>query len=433
MLTVEQAQHEVLARAKPLPAEPQPLGPALPGLVLAEDVASDIDSPPFRKSMVDGYAITADDLNVSPLGVAVVEEIPAGRAPAKTLLPGQTARIMTGAMLPDSAAAVVMLERTETLPGDVVRILESPIRPGQNILKLGQEMRVGDVVLKAGAVLRPQELGILASVGRTSVNVFRRPRVAVLSTGDEIVEPSERPGPAQIRNSNAALLCGQIARAGGTPHYLGIARDTLESLRPLVDLGLSHDVLVLSGGVSAGKLDLVPEVLRERGVLPAFHKVHMKPGKPLFFGVAPHPRPLTPDPSPPKTGERGEERNEDGGEGGVLVFGLPGNPVSSLVGFELFVRPALRALLGRSEPHVRLIPARLAIDFRHKSDRPTYHPARLEFSEEGLTASPVPWFGSADLRSISQANGFAVLPAEERSYPVGELIDVVAMDLDWSR
>jgi molybdopterin molybdotransferase len=261
-------------------------------------------------------------------------------------------------------------------------------------------MRRGDVVLKAGSVLRPQEFGILATVGRTSVKVVLPPRVCVLSTGDELVEASEMPGPGQIRNGNGPMLTAQVLRAGGSPHFLGIARDRVEHLRPLIRQGLSSDVLLLSGGVSAGKLDLVPDVLRELGVEAKFHKVEMKPGKPLFFGM--------------------RER--------TLVFGLPGNPVSSFACFELFVRPALRVLRGLSEPGPRIVQAELEQDFPYRTERPTYHPAALTTDNRGWRVRLVPWFGSPDLLALTRANALAVLPAGDHQHRAGQCLPVMCLD-----
>ena len=284
----------------------------------------------------------------------------------------------------------------------------------------GREMRRGDVVLRAGAVLRPQELGLLAAVGRTTAVVVPSPRVAVLPTGDELVEPAETPGPAQIRNSNGPMLLAQIARAGGRPHPLGVARDRLDSLRPLVAEGLDYDVLLLSGGVSAGKLDLTPDVLREAGVVAHFHKIEMKPGKPLFFGT--RERPLTPTPLP--SGERGR------GEGAppTLVFGLPGNPVSTFVCFELFVRPALRRLRGLPDSDEATVTATLAEDFAYRTDRPTYHPARLEVGDDGWRVRAVPWFGSADLRGLLAMDALVVLPAGDHKHAAGTRLSVVRLE-----
>jgi molybdopterin molybdotransferase len=370
------------------------------GLVLAEDVASDLDMPPFDKALMDGYAVRAADVR-GEATLTVVEEVTAGRVATKAVEAGQATQIMTGTALPRGADAVVQVERTTRLDGNRVRLADLP-RPGQNVMPRAKEMRKGETVLTAGTVLRPQELGLLAAVGRTSTRVYRRPAVAVLSTGDEVVEPSGTPGPGQIRNSNATLLAAQVARARAAPRYLGIARDTLDSLRPLVADGLTADVFLLSGGVSAGTLDLVPQVLHEAGVTPVFHKVAMKPGKPLFFGT----------------------------KGGTLVFGLPGNPVSGLVGFELFVRPALRVLMGRADPGPTLFRARLGTVWDLKADRPTYHPARLVWTAGGWEATPSPWLGSADLRAVTQANAFIVFPEGTQHYDAGTAVAVLAPELD---
>jgi molybdopterin molybdotransferase len=224
--------------------------------------------------------------------------------------------------------------------------------------------------------------------------------VAILSTGDEVVEAAQVPGPGQIRNSNSPMLLAQVTRAGGLPRYLAIARDRLDSLRPLVAEGLQASVLVLSGGVSAGKLDLVPGVLQELGVQAHFHKVEMKPGKPVFFGT----------------------------RGATLVFGLPGNPVSALVCFELFVRPALRRLGGHSALGPWLVSAVLTEDFAYKTDRPTYHPAWLEAGEQGWRVRPVPWFGSPDLRGLIRANAFVVFPPGDLRHRAGQVCAVLKVE-----
>src|SRR5262245_41054018 len=275
MLSVRQAQSVVLRHARPLPPETVPLGPAALGLVLAEDVASDLDMPPHDKALMDGYAVRAADLPEGRGNLAVVEQVNAGQVPRVPVGPGQATRIMTGAPMPAGADAVVMVERTRP-EGGRVAVEDWPPKPGQNVLPRGREMRAGDMVLAAGAVLRPQELGLLAAVGRTAVRAHPAPAVAVLSTGDEVVEAAEWPGPGQIRNSNGPMLAAQVARAGGVPRYLGIARDRLDSLRPRVAEGLRSPVLILSGGVSAGAADLVPGVLQELGVEAHFHKVEMK-------------------------------------------------------------------------------------------------------------------------------------------------------------
>jgi len=405
MLTVAAARSTVLVHTRPLPPETVPLTPSLLGAVLAEDVASDLDAPPHDKSMMDGYAVRSADLPGGRGELTVIEEVMAGQTPRLAVGEKQATRIMTGAPVPSGADAVVMVERTRTADGRV-HIDDPGLQPGRNIVTRGREMRRGDVVLRAGAVLRPQEFGLLAAVGRTTAAVIPSPRVAVLPTGDELVDPAETPGPAQIRNSNGPMLLAQIARAGGRPHPLGVARDRLDSLRPLVAEGLDYDVLLLSGGVSAGKLDLTPGVLQEAGVVAHFHKIEMKPGKPLFFG----------------TRERADGRPP------ALVFGLPGNPVSTFVCFELFVRPALRRLRGLPDSDEATVTAVLAEDFAYRTDRPTYHPARLEVGDDGWRVRAVPWFGSADLRGLLEMDALVVLPAGDHRHAAGTRLPVVRLE-----
>jgi molybdopterin molybdotransferase len=405
MLSVAEAQKCVLEQVRPLPSVRETLEATTLGLVLAEDISSDRDMPPFAKALMDGYAVRAHDLATGRAQLTVVEEITAGKTPTRAIGPGEATRIMTGAPLPDGADAVVMIERSRMLDATRVGIEDASVRPGSNVMPRGQEMRAGEIVLKAGTRLRPQELGVLATVGRAEFHAYRRPVVAVLATGDELVEPSERPGPGQIRNGNGPMLLAQVQRAGGVAHALGIAADRMESLGPRIAHGLRDDVLVLAGGVSAGKLDLVPQALAEQGVRALFHKVAMKPGRPVLFGVR------------PRDGE-GPHR---------LVFGLPGNPVSALVAFELFVRPALRALMALP-PGPRFVQAVLAEDFAHRSDRPTYRPARLRAAAAGWNVQPVPWHGSPDLRGVADANAFVVLPAGECHYRAGEVFSVLCVE-----
>ncbi|HMP04252.1 MAG TPA: molybdopterin molybdotransferase MoeA, partial [Gemmatales bacterium] len=257
----------------------------------------------------------------------------------------------------------------------------------------------GAEVLRPGQPLRPAVLGLLASLGRTHVSVFRRPIVAILATGDELVEAGESPGPGQILNSNTPLLAGLTHSQHGRPHTLGIARDTRESLHRHLAFGLEADVLLISGGVSAGKLDLVPEVLVELQVEVHFHKVAMKPGKPLLFGT----------------------------RDSTLVFGLPGNPVSSLVGFELFVRPVLRRLRGLEPALVPPVRAQVTTELQHRSDRPTWYPAVVAPRGSGWEARPLPWQGSADLRALAGATGLIQLPAGELTLPAGAEVEAVLL------
>jgi molybdopterin molybdotransferase len=400
MLTVDQAQEIVLQHAKALPPETIVVTPAILGQILAADVASDIDMPPYDKAMMDGYAVRSEDLSAGPGMLSVVEEITAGQTPKRALGRGEASRIMTGAPIPKGCDAVVMIERTQAADGDRVQINDSGVRAGQNIFPIGREMRRDEVVLSTGTALRPQEFGTLATVGHSRVSVYPRPQVATLPTGDEIVEVSETPGPGQIRNGNGPMLMAQVARAGGVPHYLGIARDREDSLRSLISEGLGDPILILSGGVSAGKLDLVPGVLESLGVKAHFHKVAMKPGKPVFFGTLK----------------------------GHLIFGLPGNPVSSLVCFELFVRPAIRRLMGHRDAGPHLVKARLAEDFAYKTDRPTYHPARLQVNESGARVQAVPWFGSPDLRGLSKSDAFVLFPPGDHRHRAGDVFPVLVVD-----
>jgi molybdopterin molybdotransferase len=399
MLTVAEAQAIVLRHVRPLPPVTIELAESALGMVLAEDVVSDLDMPPFDKAMMDGYAVGCADLPAGRGTLAVVEEVTAGQTPQHSLQAGQATRIMTGAPIPPGADAVVMVERTR-LDGHRVVIDDRPPQSGQNIMPRGREMRRGEVVLLAGAVLRPQELGLLASVGRTSARLHPTPQVRILSTGDELVDASQTPGPGQIRNSHEQMLRAQVKRAGGAPLFLGIARDHRDSLQPLVAEGLRGDVLVLSGGVSAGVADLVPAVLQEAGVQAHFHKVAMKPGKPVLFGT----------------------------RGNTLVFGLPGNPVSALVCFELFVRPALRRLAGQAQPGPFLIRAVLAEDFAYRTDRPTYHPASLEIADGGFCVRAVPWYGSPDLRGLTKANAFVIFPPGDHRHQAGQVVDVLRVE-----
>jgi molybdopterin molybdotransferase len=400
MLSVAQAQALVMEQARPLPAVQTALNPECLGLTLAEDVASDVDMPPYDKALMDGFAVRRDDVADGSAILEVVGEVAAGATARMQVGSGQAVRIMTGAPIPSGADAVVMVERSLSEGERQVHIDENGIRPGQNILRRGTEMRQGDVVLRAGKVLRPQELGLLAIVGKTVIAAHPRPKVTVLSTGDELVEAPARPSASQIRNSNGPMLTAQVRRAGALACYLGIGRDTRESLVPLVQSGLDASVLVLSGGVSAGNRDLVPTVLQEVGVTGRFHKVQLKPGKPLFFGT----------------------------RGGTLVFGLPGNPVSALVCFELFVRPALRVLLGDRNPIRAPVQAALAAEFSYQTDRPTYYPAILEETADGRTVQAVPWFGSPDLRGLGQANALMVLPAGATRMARGDKCATLALD-----
>jgi molybdopterin molybdotransferase len=398
MLTVDQALELVLDHAQPLPPVRTQLADAQ-GRVLAEPITSDMDSPPHDKAVVDGYAVIAADISAPGTELAILEEVTAGAVPTRTIEHGTATRIMTGAPLPLGADAVVMIEQTQTA-GDRVRILQ-PVKPGQNIMRRAASLSRGQTVLQAGKLLRAIEIGLLAEVGKTFVATVPRPRVAVLATGNELVSSSTIPGPSQIRNSNGPLLNELVRQAGGNAAPLGIARDELDDLTKYIVCGLTGDVLLLSGGVSAGVLDLVPQVLGQLGVERVFHKVNLKPGKPLWFGV---------------------RRNGEGSP--TLVFGLPGNPVSSLVCCELFVRPAIQKLRGLPPTGLRRMTAQLTREHQQRGERPTYWPA--QFGEEGVR--PLPWQGSGDLRTLVDANCLAFFPAGDRLFRAGEEVDLLLLD-----
>ncbi|HEV3415270.1 MAG TPA: gephyrin-like molybdotransferase Glp [Pirellulales bacterium] len=410
MLSVDEALQRVLENARPRPPARLPLADAL-GLVLAEDVTSDIDSPPYGKSMVDGYAVRAADLVDGRAELELLEEIMAGALPTKTVAAGTCSRIMTGAPIPDGADAVVMQEHTELVAGTArerVRISDEPPRPGQNILRKGASLRRGDVVLRGGRLIRPAEIGMLAEVGRAEALAIPRVRVAVLSTGNELVAAGKTPAAGQIRNSNGPMLLAAVRQAGAEPVDLGIARDEHAPLRERLAEGLRCDLLIVSGGVSTGVLDLVPGLLTALGVREVFHKIRMKPGKPLWFGV------------------RGDDAADQ-----TLAFGLPGNPVSSFVCFELFVKPAIAKSSGRGTgAGHHTLPARLTSEFIHRGDRPTYHPAVLTMGGPSAApdVTPLRWVGSADLRGLVDANGLIVFPGGDRTFVAGEVVDVKQLD-----
>lgn len=404
MLSVDEAISRVLAESRPLPPSLCPLDQAF-GRVLAEDVASDVDSPPFDKTLMDGYAIVTSDLSSGEATLEVIEEIPAGAMPTKSLTPGQAARIMTGAPIPIGADAVVMIERSTLSEDGRVRLADKPARVGQNILARAASMRRGEIVLRKGSMLRPMEMGLLAEVGKASVLTHPAPRSAIVSTGNELVPVEKTPAAGQIRNSNSSMLHAQCQREGASPTALGIALDSEASLGEFFRRGLEADLLLISGGVSAGKFDLAPRVLESLGAVNCFRQVLLKPGKPLWFGYYEH-----------------ADRR-------TLIFGLPGNPVSSLVCFELFVAPAIAVLQGRPGAARKTIQARLAAAWTHRSDRPTYHPASIAFDEQGLAhATPLNWKGSADLRTLALADGLICFPPGEAAYTEGDGVETIRLN-----
>jgi molybdopterin molybdotransferase len=374
--------------------ETVPLGEVL-GRVLAEDVLADRDLPPFHRAIRDGYALRAADLTALPAILRCVGEVAAGRFFEGEVNPGQSVSIMTGAPLPVGADAVVMVEHTRSL-GDDIEIQRS-VRRWENIVLQGSEAALGTCVLARGRRLQAAEIGLLAAVGKTTVGVYRRPRVAILPTGDEVVAVEQRPQWFQIRNSNAATLAAQVTAAGGVPLRLGIAPDRKDVLRERIGQGLDSDLLLLSGGVSMGKFDLVEEVLAELGAEFFFQGVAIRPGKPLVFG-----------------------RVRD-----LFFFGLPGNPVSTFVTFELFVRPALALLGGAAfEPPV-FLRARLAKPCRQKTGLTMFVPARVWVQNRDPVVELVGWQGSGDLVGIAAANCFLVIHPDQTELAAGDWVDIM--------
>jgi molybdopterin molybdotransferase len=411
MLTVEEAIGAILAHVTRPSTTRVPLSAGL-GLVLAEDAVCDLDSPPFDKALMDGFAVRAADVPAGRATLHVIDEVMAGQVSQKSVGPGQAVRIMTGAPIPAGADAVVPVERTlpaESATSEIV-IKSAPLATGKNILKRGESTRKGDRVVAAGRQLRPQEIGTLAELGKAEISVYARPRVAVLATGDELVPIGSVPGPGQIRNSNEAMLAAQLQQIGADPQPLGVARDEPADLREKINRGLACDVLLLSGGVSAGQLDLVPNVLSEAGVRQIFHRVRVKPGQPIWFGVLEAHRSIRPPPTQQ-----------------CYVFGLPGNPVSSMVCCELFVRTAIRRLMGIEPAAPVPLRGRLTCDHFNSGNRPTYHPARWEMVGTEAVVTPVKWIGSADLIATVEANALALFAEGDRMYGAGTLVDVILL------
>jgi molybdopterin molybdotransferase len=403
MIAVDEALALVLSEVPLGRRESVPLARSL-GRVLAVGAVSDVDSPPHDKSIVDGFALRSADLADGVGEFDVVEAIMAGMTPTKAIRPGEAARIMTGAPVPDGADCVAMVERSSPISGSVerVRIEDASLRADQNIVRRAAVMRAGEAVIEPGTLLRSMEIGLLAEIGRAEVNVYRQPTVAVLSTGNELVPCDERPRAGQIRNSNGPMLVAAVTEAGGIARDLGIGRDDPVQLRESIRAGLDADMLLVSGGVSMGDLDLAPALFRELGIEEVFHKVRLKPGKPLWFGV-----------------RRGERP--------TLVFGLPGNPVSSLVCFQLFVAPAMRRFQGIAACEPLRQRARLTQPFQQRGERDTYAPSQAQWSSGGLEIQTLPSLGSGDLRSLANANALAFFPAGNRQYSIGETIEVVPL------
>jgi molybdopterin molybdotransferase len=365
------------------------------GRVLAEPLLADRDYPTVRRSLRDGFAVKSSDV---PGTLRVRGEVRAGEQEQAPLEDGEALEIMTGAPVPDGADAVVMIERVLRVSDAAGRAsvkIDERAESGQFVNDRGSEAQSGSVLIPQGTELDASHIATLAMTGHTSVRVVQRPSVAILATGDEIVDLHEQPAPHQIRNSNSYMLAALVRASGGTATVLPVARDTREALRLLLGQGLQHDLLLVTGGVSAGKYDLVKPVLRELGAEFQFERVRIQPGQPVAFG---------------RVGRR-------------PVFGLPGNPGSTLVTYQLFARAALQLLAGQPDPVLPLLSAQFEAPFRHKGGLTRFLPARL--SVDGQHLRHIPWQGSSDVPALAKANVFLVADHDRQSWEIGDSIRVM--------
>lgn len=415
MISVEEALERILSYVTLLEAEEKPILDAL-GQVVVDDIISPIDIPPLDNTAMDGYAVRAADTagasESSPVVLRVTGELAAGYVFDGEVAPGSAVRIMTGAPVPRGADSIVPFEETDEPSGrnfgsfaksrDSVGILKAA-EPGANIRRAAEDVTRGQQIIARGSVLHPAQIGVLASLGMATVRVHRRPVVAILSTGDEVKEPGAPLGPGQIYDSNAYSIAAMVAANGGIPRRLGIAKDTVEALTAKLREGLDADMLVTSAGVSRGDYDVVKDVLAKEGQVD-FWTVRMRPGKPLAFGAF------------PSGGRR------------VPHIGLPGNPVSSMVSFELFGRPAIYKMLGRNDWQRRAV--------RAIADEPiTNTDARRVYARAILTERDGRWHaaltgpqGSGILTSMAVANAFAIVPEDVPGVNVGDEVDAILLD-----
>ncbi|MGH9773376.1 MAG: molybdopterin molybdotransferase MoeA [Candidatus Acidiferrales bacterium] len=399
-LSYEEARQKVVDvallfhQSQALRAERVDLNVAL-GRVLAREIASDRDYPPFDRSTRDGYALRSADLKNGTKSFRVAGQVRAGTSFAGEVAAGQAVHIMTGAPVPRGADAVLMLEHVRRVNEEIFP--DRVVAAGQNIVPAGSEARRGQILLAPGTRLGYAELALSAQVGQTRLEVHRRPRVAILSTGDEVVAVDRQPGPFEIRNSNSVSLSAQAALAGAEPIPLGNAPDRAPELRKMIEHGLASDILVLSGGVSMGEFDLVEDVLRELGAEFFFDAVNIRPGRPAVFG-------------------RCREK---------LVFGLPGNPVSTMVTFELFVVPAIDALAGLAPRPLPLFKARLTKALDEKPGLAHFVPALVTWREGDPLVESLPWQGSGDVVAVAKANCFLFVPETKLQWAAGEWVNVL--------
>ncbi len=410
MLSVEEALRRVLEMFEPLAAENVPILDAL-GRVLAEDVVARDNIPPHANTAMDGYALQAANIAgakpEAPRRLKVIENLAAGYVASERVTPGTAIRIMTGAPMPEGADTVIPFEETQQTGDWVTCFTELPV--GKNVRLAAEDVRNGDLILEKGVRIRPQEVGMLAALGYNEVRVIRRPRVAILATGDELVEIDDPLLPGKIRNANSYSNAAQVLKYGGIPIMLGIARDSMDDLTAKIRSGLAQgaDLLLTSGGVSVGDFDVVKKVLAAEGEI-TFWRVRMKPGKPLAFGRI-------------AADVQGTQRI-------VPVLGMPGNPVSAMVSFKLFARPAILTMLGVADVQEPMFEAILDQEIPVKDGRRHYVRVYVERREGELRAALTGDQGSGILNSMVQANALAIIPAEWSNAPAGTRVQVMFLD-----
>ena len=402
MIPVKEAIRAVVETAEPLPPERVQLPQAL-GRVLAEDVSADTDLPPFDRAQMDGYAVRSEDLRDVPARLRIVGEAAAGLGWRGPLRPGEAVRIMTGAPLPAGADSVQQVELTREHEDSTVEVGRATA-PGQFYVPRASEIREGEIVLRAGEDVNAARMAALASFGYAEVSVRRRPRVAVLATGTELVRVDERPGPDQIRDSNSYSLASYAALAGAEAERMPFAGDDPDLLRRLMaEAAERADVIVLSGGVSMGRYDFTKEAMRALGAEIIFERVRLRPGKPTVFARLP-------------------------GSKQTLLFGLPGNPVSVSVTFNLFARTALRAMQGALRPALVEERAVLSRPAKGTAERTSYLPASLTTDEHGrLAAVPLKWGGSSDFVAFARATALVIVQADVKVVEAGSVVEVVRL------
>ena len=414
MLSVEEAYQRIMSCFSPLETEEKALQDCL-GQVLAANITSPLDLPPLTNSAMDGYAVRQEDIREasgqSPRQLRVIGLVAAGQVSSQTVTSGTAIRIMTGAPIPAGADTVVPFEETDEVrqrdSGQTLEQIniEAGLPPGSNVRPSGEDVLKGQLVLEAGTVIRPSVVGVLASLGLLQARVIRRPVVSILATGDELVGVGEALGPGQIFDSNSAGVAASVVAAGGLPRVLGIARDTLDSLHQKLEEVTGSDLLITSAGVSKGDYDIVKDVLNERGDI-NFWSVRMRPAKPLAFG---HLR---------------------GGGSPIPMLGLPGNPVSAMVAFEMFARPAIRTMLGMSNLARPMVTGILTGPIFNGDGRRVYARVEVEKRDGIYYAAPTGPQGSNILTSMSRANGLAICPDDETYRQAGDPVDIIM--LDWN-